>query len=98
MGVLPACISECHLHTWSPWRPEKSIKSPELELTDGCELSCGCWEANLSPLEKQPALSVAEPSFQSPNLNYFSKFSARHFILLKHNKTNKKPKESLLKT
>lgn len=88
---MPACISVCHLHTRCPWRPEKSIKSQEMELTDGCELSRGCWDSNLGPLEKQPALFIAEPSFQSPNLNYFNKFSASHFILLL--KKEKKRKE-----
>lgn len=31
-----------------------------LDLTDGCGLSCECWELNLSPLEKQLVLSTAE--------------------------------------
>ena len=26
-------------------------------VTDGYELSCGCWEWNLGPLEEQPVLS-----------------------------------------
>jgi hypothetical protein len=31
-------------------------------VTDSCELSCGCWELNSSPLEEQPVLLTAEPS------------------------------------
>lgn len=27
-----------------------------------CELPCGCWDSNLGPLEKQPALLTSEPS------------------------------------
>lgn len=30
----------------------------ELELTDGFELSCGCWELDLGPLEEEEDLSV----------------------------------------
>ena len=33
-------------------------------ITDGCELSCGCWELNSGPLEEQSVLLTAEPSLQ----------------------------------
>lgn len=33
-------------------------------VTDGCELSRGCSESNLGPLEEQPALLIVEISFQ----------------------------------
>lgn len=47
--------------------PEKkaSIRSPETEVADNCELSCGSWELNLGPLEEQPMLSTAELSLVS---------------------------------
>jgi hypothetical protein len=32
----------------------------------GCEPLCGCWELNSGPLEEQPVLLSAEPSFQPP--------------------------------
>ena len=36
----------------------------DLELTNRCELLCGCWELNWNPLEEQPVLLTAEPSLQ----------------------------------
>jgi len=38
----------------------------ELELTDGCEPPCGCWELNPGPLEEQPVLLTDKPSLQPP--------------------------------
>ena len=35
-------------------------------ITDGYEPLCGCWELNSGPLEEQPVLLTAEPSFQPP--------------------------------
>jgi hypothetical protein len=29
-----------------------ALDSLELDLTDGCELLCGCWKLNSGPLEK----------------------------------------------
>ena len=40
------------------------VRSPGTGITDCCELPCGCWELNWGPLEKQPVLLTAEPSFQ----------------------------------
>ena len=45
---------------------------PGTGVPDSCELSCGCWELNLSPLEKQSVFLTSEPSLQPPralNLN-----------------------------
>jgi hypothetical protein len=36
-------------------------------ITDGYEPSCGCWELNSWPLEKQSALLIPEPSLQTPH-------------------------------
>lgn len=48
--VCPIC-SSC-----PPWK-EKSIKyHPGTEITDGCELSCRCWEQSSHPLEEQLGL------------------------------------------
>lgn len=38
--------------------------SLELELTDSWELTRGCWELNLEPLQEQPALLTVEPALQ----------------------------------
>jgi hypothetical protein len=43
----------------------KALGFLELKLTGGCELSCGCWEFNLGPLEEQPVLPTTEPSLYS---------------------------------
>jgi hypothetical protein len=40
------------------WRPEEGIKPFETGVTD----SCGCWELNPGPLEKQPVALTAESS------------------------------------
>jgi len=34
----------------------EGAKTPGIEATDSCELSCGCWELNPGPPEKQPVL------------------------------------------
>lgn len=44
----------------------KGAASPGIGVSDSCELSCGCWELNLKPLEEQPELVIAEPSLQLP--------------------------------
>ena len=36
----------------------------KLELMDGCELPCGCWEPNLGPLQEQQVLITAESTLQ----------------------------------
>ena len=35
-------------------------------IIDGYKPPCGYWELNLGPLEEQPVLLTAEPSFQPP--------------------------------
>jgi hypothetical protein len=47
MGVLLACMSVHHMFY---------IGFPGTEITDSCELPCGCWELNPDLLEEQPAL------------------------------------------
>jgi hypothetical protein len=37
--------------------------SPGIIVTDSC-ISCGCWELNPGPLEKQPVLLTTELSLQ----------------------------------
>ena len=58
MAVLPTCKSVHHMYA------EKGIGSPGTGVTDSYELSCGCWELTLDPLEEQPELLTSEPSFQ----------------------------------
>jgi hypothetical protein len=55
-----------HRHAWSLRRSEDGFGCPEL-VTDGFEPSCGFWELNPGPLEKQSVFSNAKPSFQAYN-------------------------------
>lgn len=43
-----------------PKLSEKEVESPETGVTDGCKLSCSCWEWSLGPLKAQPVLLSAE--------------------------------------
>ena len=42
-----------------PRESEEEVRFPGTEVTDGCELQCGCWELKLGPLEEQ---HFTEPS------------------------------------
>lgn len=44
--VLCACLV--------PKEARGRIGSPGTEITEGCELLCGCWELNPDSLEEQP--------------------------------------------
>lgn len=41
----------------------EGVGYPGTGVTDGCELPCGGWEMSLGPLEVQPVLVTAKPSF-----------------------------------
>lgn len=57
--------------TWQCLRwSEDSVRSPESEVIDSYELSCGCWESSPRLLEVQPRLLTGEPSLQLA-FNYF---------------------------
>ena len=43
-------------------RPEEAIVSSGTGIIVACELSCGCWELNLGPLQKWQVLLTVEPS------------------------------------
>lgn len=58
MAVLPACMHHTHACLQ---RPEVGVRCPETGVTDGFELSVGCWELNLGSLEEQQMLFIAEP-------------------------------------
>jgi hypothetical protein len=45
-----------------PDTPGEGTRS--LYRRDGCELPCGCWELNSSPLEEPSVLLTTEPSLQ----------------------------------
>ena len=44
--------------------PEEGVGSPRIEVTDDCELSCGCWTSD--PISGRAAvLLTTEPSLQA---------------------------------
>ena len=45
---------------------EEGVETPGAEVTDGCELSCGCWESNSRSWKYQQALVTAKSSLQPP--------------------------------
>lgn len=51
------CMYVCALHI--------PVGSPGPEVTDGCELPCGCLELNLGTLQEQPVVLTTKPSLQS---------------------------------
>ena len=51
MGILPACMTVHHVHTWCTLRPKKDIWSPGTELDP-------------SSLEEHPMFLTAKPSLQ----------------------------------
>lgn len=61
-GYLSACVSEYHMHAWCLRKPEKGVRFPEAEVTEGYEMQCGYWDLNLRPLEEQRELLTAELS------------------------------------
>jgi hypothetical protein len=59
------CLLFACVYAWDMLRYPNSrggIRFPGTGVTDGCELSFGCWESNLDPLEEQPVPLTAEPS------------------------------------
>ena len=60
IGVFAECISVWYLYAMP-------IGPPGTKVTEGYEGDCGCWELNLSPLEKQSVLLTAEPYLQPQN-------------------------------
>jgi hypothetical protein len=59
------CPDVClHVHLF------EGARSPGTEVTDSCELPCGCWELNLGPLEEQPVLLTMEPSLQLRGMHF----------------------------
>jgi hypothetical protein len=62
----PACLTMHHVHA-VPMEVRRGSKiPPRTGVFKGCELPCGCWESNLSPLEEQPVFLPTEPSLPGP--------------------------------
>lgn len=63
VGVLH--ISVHHLCIWHQLRPEEGLSPPGTPVIYGCEMPRSSWQLNSGPLEEQPVLLSAKPSFQS---------------------------------
>ena len=63
-----ACVDVCApLALLVPHGPEEGVRSPGIEVTDGCKPPCGCWELNSSPLGR--GVSALNGSAISPALD-----------------------------
>ncbi|EGV94250.1 hypothetical protein I79_019941 [Cricetulus griseus] len=60
MSVCVLCLCSTHGVL------EKGIRSPRTGVTDGCKLTCECWNCCLEPLEDQPVFLTAELLLQPP--------------------------------
>lgn len=63
MGMLSACImyNICAV----PDKARRGRQIPGTSVTYSCELPCGFWDSNLSPLEEQFVLLTTKPPLQS---------------------------------
>jgi hypothetical protein len=51
-----------YVNTVAVFRQTREQRRVSDLIMDGCEPTCGCWDLNLGPLEKQSVLLTAEPS------------------------------------
>jgi hypothetical protein len=58
ISALPVCFCE-------------GAGLPRIGIIDNCELPCGCWELNLSPLEEQPMLLTTKQFLKPPYPHFF---------------------------
>ena len=63
MDVLSACMSVHHM--CAVQKVTRGHWSLGTEVTDSCEVPCGCWELNLGLLVEQPLLSIGRASLMS---------------------------------
>lgn len=53
MGDLSTCMSLAPVACLVLDETRRGCEIPRTGVTHRCELLCGCWEANLKPLEEQ---------------------------------------------
>jgi hypothetical protein len=57
-------------------RGQKRLSDPlELEIKDGCELPCGCWELKLGPPQEQQVLLTYSAVSPAPRFSLLSKMA-----------------------
>lgn len=61
-ACLHVCL--CTICMQCPWTSEDGVRSPGTGFTGGCELSCGCWDPNLGPLQEQQVVLALGSVFQ----------------------------------
>lgn len=59
-----------HKHEWCIQKAEEDIRSPETEVTRGCESPCQHWESKQGSLEKQPMYLIADAFIQLSTFAY----------------------------
>ena len=65
VSALPACMSVHRCVSGACGDQKRVMGSSGTGVADNCELPCGCWEANLGPLQEQQVSPVsADPSLQ----------------------------------
>lgn len=58
---MSTCLSEYHLNSWCPQRPEEGITSSQTGVTNSWELPCVGQELNSGSPEEKPLLQITEP-------------------------------------
>lgn len=58
---MSTCLSEYHLNSWYPQRPEEGIPSSQTGVTNSWELLCVCQEFNSGSPEEKLLLQITEP-------------------------------------
>lgn len=66
VDVLPMCGSVHHISAVAHRVQKQGVGSPEITVTNGCELPRGYWDGNPSPLEEQLVYLIIAPSFRLP--------------------------------
>lgn len=56
-GYFYVCMFVYHMHGWYSQGSEDGIRCRGNGATNHCELPCGCWEWNPSPLWEQPLVN-----------------------------------------
>jgi hypothetical protein len=59
---MPACLFECHVCAVSA-RPEEGVRSSRTEVTDDCELPCGCCKSSLWKSSQSSRLFILLSSY-----------------------------------
>lgn len=62
MDILSSWVLVQYICDWCKSRTDEDVGYPAVGAADGGELSCGCMQTCLCPLQKQQVLLIAEPA------------------------------------